>query len=75
MDSRHLKPEQAAKLVDQLGRMARWHNRLIARMSAQGFPTDDGLWIAALRAQQAVQDLYGAALRIDVKTGVGVKAD
>jgi hypothetical protein len=69
-----LTPDQAERLKDVVGRQLRFLNRLVARMQQRQFPTDDPLWIGAIAARNAAQDLFVAAHYAGCKSGVGRSA-
>lgn len=71
MNSTDLPEKQAEALRDQVASRLRWLNRLCERMQRTGFPPDDPLYFAALRARGAVQDLMSAAHLASCKHGVG----
>jgi hypothetical protein len=60
VDSSNLTPEQLLKVRASIGRQLRYLNRLLERMTRRGFPGNDPLYQAALRAQAEVQGLYVA---------------
>jgi hypothetical protein len=66
-----IRPEQAARLKDALGRRLNYLNRLVARMNRLGFPPDDRLMAAAQRARNALQDLHVEAHYLSCRHGVG----
>lgn len=70
MDSGELTAEQAERLKQVLGRHLRFLNRLVERMQQRQFPLEDPLWIAAVTARNAAQDLFTAAHYAGCKRGV-----
>lgn len=66
-----LKPQQAEKLRSDVAKMLRHLNRLVERMTRQGFPVADPLFAAAHRARDSMQDLHTAAHYATVPHGVG----
>ena len=62
MDSTHLTRQQADKLRADIRRQLAYLNKLAARMQALRWPLDDPVCREALRARDAVQSLYTAAL-------------
>ena len=61
MRSDDLTCEQARALKNKLGPMLGYLNRLKKRMSYRGFPPDDELLAAVIRAEAAVHELHVAA--------------
>jgi hypothetical protein len=51
--------------------MLRYLNRLCERMMRLGFPPDDPLQVAAVKARAAMQDLHTAAHYATCRHGVG----
>jgi hypothetical protein len=71
MRSDELTTEQAELLRDALARHVRLLDRLMDRMNQRGFPTDDPVFIAAIRAQNAMYGLLMAVHYAGCKSGVG----
>ena len=69
--SKDLTPEQSERLKQILGRQLRFLNKLVARMQQLQYPLDDPLWVAAIAARNAAQDLHTAAHYAGCKSGVG----
>jgi len=71
MNSNHLTPAQANKLREILGRNLRFLARLCVRMERLGFPANDPLYVAASKAQRALQELHVRAHYCSCTSGVG----
>ena len=71
MTSADLKPEQARKLMDSVGRRLQYLNRLCDRMEHCGFTPTDPLYQAAFKAKDAAQQLFMAAHYAGCTSGVG----
>jgi hypothetical protein len=74
MTSRDLHPDQTHKLMAIVGHQLRFANRLCDRMQRLGFQTQDPLWRAAIRAQEALQGLYMASHYAGCRSGLGLPA-
>lgn len=74
MTSRDLTSDQAERTRAQVARHLRFLNRLVDRMTRAGFPPDDELFVAAIRARATMQDLHVACHYASVKSGVGADA-
>ena len=59
-----LSPGQIAALRNRLFRESGYYQKLVARMVALDFPPSDPLLLAAMRARDAVEELY---LRVPIK--------
>jgi len=64
-------PEQSERLKEILGRQLRFLNKLVARMQQLQYPLDDPLWVSAIAARNAAQDVLTAAHYAGCKSGVG----
>ena len=71
MTSAELRSDQAARLRLVIARELRYLNRLCERMTRLGFPPDDPLFVAALRARDSLQDLHVVTHYCECKHGVG----
>ena len=71
MTSAELRSDQAGRLRLVIARELRYLNRLCERMTRLGFPPDDPLFVAALRARDALQDLHVVTHYAECKHGVG----
>ena len=71
MDSNDLTPAQANRLREILGRNLRFVARLCQRMERLGFPADDPLYVAASKAQRALQEVHVRAHYCSCTSGVG----
>lgn len=71
MHSTHLTRQQADRLRLQVAARLPWLTRLIDRMQQRRFPPDDPVFIAALRAREAMQDLHVAAHYASCEHGIG----
>jgi hypothetical protein len=70
VDSTDLKPEQVARLKASLLKHLNYLNKLCTRMQRLGWPLDDPVCRAAMRARIAAQDLYSACNLAGWKPGV-----
>jgi hypothetical protein len=70
VDSTDLKAEQVARLKASLLKQLNYLNKLCSRMQRLGWPLDDPLCRAAMRARIAAQDLYSACNVAGRKLGV-----
>lgn len=57
MQSDDLTPAQRRRLLESLGPMLGYLNKLRHRMQNKGFPLDDKLWVLVSKAQATMQDL------------------
>jgi len=57
MDSRDLTPDQVQALANRLRPTLAYLNRLLRRMEAEGFPSQDKLYRTALEAEDRLQHL------------------
>jgi len=71
MNSSHLTPAQANRLREILGRNLGFIARLCQRMERLGFPADDPLYVAASKAQRALQEVHVRAHYCSCTSGVG----
>jgi hypothetical protein len=71
VDSTDLRPKQAERLGAQVRRHLRYLNRLCERMTRLGFPPHDPLYVGAVKARAAMQDLHMAAHYASCAHGVG----
>ena len=71
MDSSRITPDQAARLCASLRGSLAFVGKLRRRMELLGFPPDDPLYLDAVRAQQALQDLHVRSHYCSVRSGVG----
>lgn len=71
MTSESLPEQQALALREQVAVRLRWLNKLQARLQKTGFPPNDPLFFAAVRARETMQDLHTAAHYASCKHGVG----
>src|SRR5690348_898619 len=71
VDSSNLTPTQAARVGAQIGRHLRYLNRLCARVQQVGFPPNDPLFYAAMRARNEAQGLSVACHYASCTSGVG----
>jgi len=71
MTSDDLQSEQALQVMATVRRRLQYLNRLVERMQALRFPPHDPMLRAALRAQDAMQELHVAAHYASCKSGVG----
>jgi hypothetical protein len=59
--SEDLKPEQIQRLCADLGRYARYLNRLCARMEQLGFPVSDAVYARSISARNSAEALLAFA--------------
>jgi hypothetical protein len=59
--SEDLKPEQIRRLCADLGRYARYLNRLCARMEQLGFPVSDAVYARSISARNSAEALLAFA--------------
>jgi hypothetical protein len=71
MSSDDLNPKQRERLRADVARMLRYLNRLVERMTRLGFPVKDPVYVAAISARAAIQDLHIAAHYATCTHGVG----
>jgi hypothetical protein len=70
MESRHLTPEQARRIVAQIRPVLAYLPPLVKRMDKRRFPSDDPLLLVALKAQDAVHELHVHAHYLSCTSGV-----
>ena len=71
MDSTKLEPWQARKMFAALQRATGYLSRLKRRMEVTGFPPDDPLLVATIKAHHAMQDLLMELHYLSCESGVG----
>jgi hypothetical protein len=71
MDHTQLTKEQVTRLHETLFPTVNLLNRLERRMTRLGFPPNDPLYLAVVKAQSAARDLYQAVRRLSCASGVG----
>ena len=71
MNSRTLRPWQARKIREALQTSLGYLTRLQRRMELTGFPPDDRLYVATVKAQHAMQDLLVELHYLSCEGGVG----
>ena len=71
MDSSNLQPWQARKMIAALQRATGYLSRLKRRMEVTGFPPDDPLLLATVKAHRAMQDLLMELHYLSCESGVG----
>jgi hypothetical protein len=71
MDSHDLTTAQCRALADRLRKMLVYLNRLEKRMAQQGFPLDDGLYRATVKARDAMHELSIKAHYLSCKGSTG----
>jgi hypothetical protein len=71
MDSKKLKPWQARKIRKSLASALGYLTRLKRRMELTGFPPNDPLYLAAVKAQEAMQSLLSSLHYLSCESGVG----
>ena len=71
MNSRSLKRWQTSKIQEPLSPALGYLTRLKRRMELTGFPPDDTLYVAAVQAQRAMQDLLVELHYLSCENGVG----
>ena len=74
MDSLKLRPWQARKIAATLQPTVGYLSRLQRRMELTGFPPDDPLYVATVRARRAAQSLLVDLHYLSCESGVGRKA-
>jgi hypothetical protein len=67
VDSTDLKPEQVARLKASLLKQLTYLSKMTTRMQRLGWPLDDPLCLAAMKARTAVQDLYSQCTYAGIK--------
>ena len=75
MDSGDLTREQVEKVRDVLTPHVRYLHKLITRMDRRGFPLDDELYQAVLKAYDAMRSVYTTLHYLSCKSGVGRKRE
>lgn len=73
MDSHDLTTAQCRALADKLRSMLGYLNRLEKRMAEQGFPLDDELYRATVKARDAMHDLSIKAHYLGCRGSTGGK--
>ena len=58
MDSTSLTTDQLDALLHRIGTTSDYLTRLLHRMEALSFPRDDALWVATVRANDAIGALH-----------------
>ena len=71
MDSSKIHPWQARKMFAALQRATGYLSRLKRRMEVTGFPSDDPLYVATLKAHRVMQDLLMELHYLSCESGVG----
>jgi hypothetical protein len=70
MRCRDLTTAQAEALMAQVGKRLRYLGRLCERLNQRGFPPDDELFAAAMKAYNAVYELHVRCHYAGCKQGV-----
>jgi len=71
MDQSKLQPWQARKIREALQPALGYLTRLQRRMEVTGFPPDDRLYVAAVKAQKSLQSLLVELHYLSCDSGVG----